>query len=423
MHCPVVGCDKSFKSFHGLSGHFSVLHREQAFSDNCDGTFNIVGTFERHPAGPLGIVVNRRKRDAPATTRLHDKDKGKHSKKNAKASYPPQTTILGKTFRSEVLNHVQTSLGRAAKVPDISAVYKMAGMRRRRSLGEDWVNLFSKSEITPLQYAYSVVYLTGNAVGAEKRCKRRQVKESILPEHVAVPQDLTSEELDSLGPYKGCASCLLDSAIKKKQVDCSWKGYVPKASDNTVPKAAQPVAAAAPSSKSLDKSERSIVSGDTVPVASERKEMNAGHIATPNGDTVVVRPSSAASANEVQSAKKQPKNATKNPEQVKTTKRTKKNKQTTTIPTPSHSEESHDDPDAQTPMVDSSKSSNAQAQSQVQSNRSTRSQSDTHHQRGFSPELGNEPLPGQEDEDEMETWEKAPGRILDKAQASKSKII
>lgn len=190
-----------------------MKHIDRAFRDNCDGTMTEVGSCSRKATGRLGLIVSRTRGCPQPPPSL-----GRSFFKNMVPW--PLRDASGKLIRSKVLSYIDSQwIGDHAVPSGLNSILAMADMAPRRGLPTAWADHYEKMAMLPLQYAYTVAYLTGKEVPTEGGCKQARTWGHLSPACVELPQ-LEGAALEELDIFKGCVSCRYHSALAGYQIKC-----------------------------------------------------------------------------------------------------------------------------------------------------------------------------------------------------------
>lgn len=211
--CPVTMCGKWFAGFKNLAGHFAAKHINRAFRDNCNGTMTEVGSCSRKVTGRLGLIVSRTKSCPQPPLSL-----GRSFFQNM-IPWPLRDTS-GKVLKSKVLSYIDSQwIGGHAVPSGLNSVLAMADITPRRGLPTAWTDYYEKMPMLPLQYAYTVAYLTGKEISVEEGCEQARTWGHLSPACVELPQ-LEGAALEELDIFKGCVTCRYHSALAGFQIKC-----------------------------------------------------------------------------------------------------------------------------------------------------------------------------------------------------------
>lgn len=206
-------CGKFFAAFKNLAGHFAIKHIDRAFRDNCDGTMTEVGSCSRKATGRLGLIVSRAKSCPQPPLSL-----GRSFFQNMVPW--PLRDASGKVIRSKVLSYIDGQWVGGHPVPaGLNSISAMADMAPRRGLPTAWADYYATMPMLPLQYAYTVAYLTGKEISTEGGCEQARTWGHLSPACVELPQ-LDGAALEELDIFKGCVSCRYHSALAGYQIKC-----------------------------------------------------------------------------------------------------------------------------------------------------------------------------------------------------------
>lgn len=215
--CPDVDCRKSFDSARALGGHFSAAHKGSAYNDNCDGTFTKTGTFKRVPGESWrAIVVSRVSVDGKDEEgALADKKLELFTPAHVALTHPDPFTYVGQ-FTSRGKGYFEFLRS--------ALVRELAQLPKRRHLPQSWIDFYKEKPVSMTIFSLALAYVTGVEVFGKDACNASLGD----PDHrlsdcsVAVPFELSSRLKDLHFPENSCVGCYYAAEIHERANYCSW---------------------------------------------------------------------------------------------------------------------------------------------------------------------------------------------------------
>ncbi|KAM3484211.1 hypothetical protein MY8738_002479 [Beauveria namnaoensis] len=215
--CPDVDCRKSFDSARALGGHFSAAHKGSAYNDNCDGTFTKTGTFKRvHGESWRAIVVSRVSVDGKDEEGAYaDKKLELFTPAHVALTHPDPFTYVGQ-FTSRGKGYFEFLRS--------ALVRELAQLPKRRQLPQSWIDFYKTKPVSMTIFSLALAYVTGVEVFGKDACNASLGD----PDHrlsdcsVAVPFELSSRLKDLHFPENSCVGCYYAAEIHERANNCSW---------------------------------------------------------------------------------------------------------------------------------------------------------------------------------------------------------
>lgn len=215
--CPDRGCSKAFDSARALGGHFSAGHKGNAYNDNCDGTFSKVGFYDR-VAGEKwrAIVVSRVSVTGSEEESPHVSTPGPFTAEHVAMTTPDPFTYV----TAFLPRHIDYTKFLAS-----AYVRELCQLPKRRHLPMSWIKFHGDKDLNERMFALAVAYITGREVFGMDVCMDGLHEDgSRLSRHsVAVPFELSTAHKRLHFPEDSCIGCYYYAEFRgKKSPRCSW---------------------------------------------------------------------------------------------------------------------------------------------------------------------------------------------------------
>ncbi|PMB70144.1 hypothetical protein BM221_004793 [Beauveria bassiana] len=188
-----------------------------AYNDNCDGTFTKTGTFRRvHGESWRAIVVSRVSVDGKDEEGAYaDKKLELFTPAHVALTHPDPFTYVGQfTTRGKgYFEFLRSAL-----------VRELAQLPKRRHLPQSWIDFYKKKPVSMTIFSLALAYVTGVEVFGKDACNASLGD----PDHrlsdcsVAVPFELSSRLKDLHFPENSCVGCYYAAEIHERANNCSW---------------------------------------------------------------------------------------------------------------------------------------------------------------------------------------------------------
>ncbi|OAA37607.1 Cupin, RmlC-type [Beauveria brongniartii RCEF 3172] len=215
--CPDIACGKSFDSARALGGHFSAAHKGSAYNDNCDGTFTKTGNFKRvHGESWRAIVVSR-------VSVTGEVEEGAYVDKNSELFTPEHVALT----RPDPFTYVGQFTTRGKGYFEFlrsALVRELAQLPKRRQLPQSWIDFYKKKPVSLTIFGLALAYVTGVEVFGTDACNASlgETDYRLSDCSVAVPFGLSSRLRDLHFPENSCVGCYYAAEVQERWNNCSW---------------------------------------------------------------------------------------------------------------------------------------------------------------------------------------------------------
>ncbi|KAI5461706.1 hypothetical protein BGZ63DRAFT_487646 [Mariannaea sp. PMI_226] len=283
--CPVRDCRRLFKNLNGLAGHWGAGHCGRMYNDNGDGTLSLVGTYvNKGPGGAPGIVVSqerinvdapppvapslsywgnlkrmqsqsestvqalkeapsqqtRKQDDKPAWTvgRTDDDSNGTVTfTRNGKQPHVPRisSTLSDTTGTKQYLHSLLKPEQRVFKREDVR---QMIQLPRKRSLPPAWIAMYAQTELDATNYTCALAYLTGDEVTGSRACSHTnrpgRPAARLSAVCVKLSPTMTSRAHKLFFSTPTCVGCRYTSHVHRQKNNCDWSVLPNQAQSETL---------------------------------------------------------------------------------------------------------------------------------------------------------------------------------------------
>lgn len=215
--CPDRGCSRAFDNARALGGHFSAGHKGNAYNDNCDGTLSKVGFYDR-VAGEKwrAIVVSRVSVTGSEEESSHVSTPGPFTAEHVAITTPDPFTYV----TAFLPRHTDSTKFLAS-----AYVRELCQLPKRRHLPMSWIKFHGDKDLNERMFALAVAYITGREVFGMDVCMDGLHEDgSRLSRHsVAVPFELSTAHKRLHFPEDSCIGCYYYAEFRgRKSTRCSW---------------------------------------------------------------------------------------------------------------------------------------------------------------------------------------------------------